>query len=226
VDLDEAAAREHVMAQPGSYVMIAVSDTGSGMDAETRSHIFEPFFTTKEKGKGTGLGLATVYGIVKQSGGFLGVASDPGRGTVFKIYLPRAEEAPESRPRPLPPAPKSPHGTETLLLLEDEEELRRLEREVLEDLGYTVLEASDWPSALELAAERSDPIDLVLTGVALPEDGGKEILARLSASRPAIRVRSISGSANDVTGAGVAHLQKPFALGDLARCVRQLLDSP
>jgi two-component system cell cycle sensor histidine kinase/response regulator CckA len=224
-DFDETAVREHGTAQPGPYVMIEVSDTGSGMDAETKTHIFEPFFTTKEKGKGTGLGLATVYGIVKQSGGFLWVSSEPGNGTVFKICLPRVQEEPGFHRPPPPPPPESARGTETLLLLEDEEGLRRLAREVLEDHGYTVIDASGWPAALELAERRSGPIDLVLTGVVLPESGGSEIVSRLSALRPGIRVLSMSGSANGVGNTGVAHLQKPFAPADLARIVRQLLDS-
>jgi CheY-like chemotaxis protein len=224
VDFDEADAREHVSARPGSYVMIAVSDTGSGMDAETKAHIFEPFFTTKEKGKGTGLGLATVYGIVKQSGGFLRVSSEPGSGTMFKICLPRVEEEPDSRRPPPPPALENARGTETVLLLEDEEGLRRLGRQALEDHGYTVVEASGWPSVLDRAA-RLPPIDLVLTGVALPESGGPEIVSRLSALRPGIRILSMAGSANDAMDAGVAHLQKPFVPGDLVRSVRQLLDS-
>ncbi len=227
----QADAREQATAQSGSYVMIAVSDTGSGMNAETKTHIFEPFFTTKEKGKGTGLGLATVYGIVKQSGGFIGVSSEPGHGTAFKIYLPRVEEELDSIPRLLPTASESARGTETLLLLEDEEGIRRLAREVLVSHGYTVIEISGWQSALELAARHPGPIDLVLADAAMPETGGPEIVSRLSALRPGIKILSMSGGADDavlrrsVTGAGVAVLQKPFAHDDLARRVRQLLDA-
>ena len=227
----QADAREQATAQSGSYVMIAVSDTGSGMNAETKTHIFEPFFTTKEKGKGTGLGLATVYGIVKQSGGFIGVSSEPGHGTAFKIYLPRVEEELDSIPRLLPMASESARGTETLLLLEDEEGIRRLAREVLVSHGYTVIEISGWQSALELAARHPGPIDLVLADAAMPETGGPEIVSRLSALRPGIKILSMSGGADDavlrrsVTGAGVAVLQKPFAHDDLARRVRQLLDA-
>ena len=231
VDLDEADAREHLAAQPGTYVMITVSDTGSGIDAETNTHIFEPFFTTKEKGKGTGLGLATVYGIVKQSGGFLSVSSEPGLGAAFKICLPRVEEERDVPRRPLPPAPESPRGKETLLLLEDEEGLRRMTRGLLEDYGYAVIEASGWPSALELVARRSPPIDLVLSGVALPENRGPEGLSRLLALGPGLRVLFMSDSTGDdipdggPPGARVVSLAKPFAPGDLARRVRQLLDS-
>jgi two-component system cell cycle sensor histidine kinase/response regulator CckA len=227
----EADAREQATAQPGSYVMIAVSDTGSGMNAETKTHIFEPFFTTKEKGKGTGLGLATVYGIVKQSGGFIGVSSEPGHGTAFRIYLPRVEEELDSIPRPLPTASESARGTETLLLLEDEEGVRRLAREVLVSHGYKVIEISGWQSALELAARHPGPIDMVLADAVMPETGGPEIVSRLSALRPGIKILSMSGGADDavlrrsLTEAGVGVLQKPFAYDDLARRVRQLLDA-
>ncbi len=227
----EADAREHVTAQPGSYVLIAVSDTGAGMDAETKTHIFEPFFTTKEKGKGTGLGLATVYGIVKQSGGFIQVSSEPGHGTAFKIYLPRVEEEFGSHRRPLPPAIGSARGTETILLLEEEEGLRRLARDVLENHGYTVIETPGWQSALELAAQHRGPIDLLLADAVMPDTSGVEIVPRLSALRPGIKILSMSGEANDavlrrsLTEAGVGVLQKPFAPGDLARRVRQLLDA-
>ena len=221
VDFNEADAREHT-AEPGRYVMITVSDTGSGMDPETKSHIFEPFFTTKEKGKGTGLGLATVYGIVKQSGGFLWVSSEPGRGTAFQICLPRVEEEERVAHRaPTTAAAESPRGTETIVLLEDDDGLRRLAREILTDYGYTVVEAAGWPSALELAARRPGPIDLVLTGAVLPEGG----VPRLSELRPGIKVLSMSGSATEAGDAGVAHMQKPFAPGGLARRVRQVLDS-
>ena len=199
------------------------------MDAETKAHIFEPFFTTKEKGKGTGLGLASVYGIVKQSGGFIRVSSEPGRGTAFEIYLPRVGEEPESRRRPLPPAPESVRGTETLLLLEAEEGLRRLAREVLQDQGYKVIEISGWQSALELASQDPGPIDLVLAD-AIPRTGGPEILSRLSLLRPGIKILSMSRSENEALApeppdAGVALLQKPFAPGDLTLRVRQLLDA-
>jgi PAS domain S-box-containing protein len=207
----EADAREHVTAQPGSYVMIAVSDTGAGMDAETKTHIFEPFFTTKEKGKGTGLGLATVYGIVKQSGGFIRVSSEPGHGTAFAIYLPRVEEELDSHRGPLPPAIGSARGTETILLLEEEEGLRRLARDVLENHGYMVIETPGWQSALELATQHPGPIDLVLADAVMPETDGPEIVSRLSALRPGIKILSMSGGAN-------AH-------DDLARRVRQLLDA-
>ena len=171
-----AYAREHVPMEPGSYVMLSVSDTGSGMDAETKRRIFEPFFTTKEKGKGTGLGLATVYGIVKQSGGFIWVSSEPGHGTRFEIYLPRVEEdADHAAGRPAPQVREGVGGAETLLLLEDEEGVRRLAREVLEEHGYTVLEASGWQSAIGLAESHGGPIHLLLTDVVMPEMGGPEV---------------------------------------------------
>ncbi len=230
-EVGEADAREHATAEPGSYVMIAVNDTGAGMDAETKAHIFEPFFTTKERGKGTGLGLATVYGIVKQSGGFIRVSSEPGRGTSFEIYLPRVEEELNSPRRRFPPAPERARGTETLLLLEEDEGLRRLAREVLENHGYKVIEASGWQTAIELAAQYPGPIDLVLADAVMPETGGQAIVSRLSALRPGVKILSMSGDTGDAVlrpgapDAGVALLQKPFAPGDLARRVRQLLDA-
>ncbi len=227
----EFGEADDATAAPGSYVMIAVSDTGAGMDAETKAHIFEPFFTTKEKGKGTGLGLATVYGIVKQSGGFIRVSSEPGRGTAFEIYLPRVEEELDSPRRRIPPAPESAGGTETLLLLEEDEGLRRLAREVLENHGYKVIETSGWETALELAARHPGPIDLVLADAVVPETGGQTIVSRLSALRPGVKILSMSGDTSDAVlgpgapDAGVALLPKPFAPGDLARRVRQLLDA-
>jgi PAS domain S-box-containing protein len=233
VEVGEAYAREHVPMKPGSYVMLSVSDTGVGMDAQTKARIFEPFFTTKEKGKGTGLGLATVYGIVKQSGGFIWVYSEPEHGTAFKIYFPRVEEEAEhARRRSAPQAPESVSGTETLLLVEDEEGVRRLAREVLEKHGYTVLEASGRQSALDLAEHHSGPIHLVLTDVVMPEMDGPEVATRLSALRPGIKVLYMSGYTNDAVlhrgllDAGVAFLQKPFSPKELARRVRELLDEP
>ena len=232
MEFDEAYAEEHVGEQPGPYVMLAVSDTGVGIDVETKARIFEPFFTTKETGKGTGLGLATVYGIVKQSGGFIWVYSEPGRGTTFKIYLPRVEGEPGGDfPRIAVPAPKSTRGTETLLLLEDESALRRLARDVLRKQGYTVLETLGWQSALEIAARHPGPIHLVLTDVVMPEMGGPEVDSRISALRPGIKVLYMSGYTSEAAvhrgllEARLALLQKPFTPGDLARRVRELLDA-
>jgi CheY-like chemotaxis protein len=232
VDLDEEYCLNHVGARPGPHVMLAVSDTGIGMDAETRSHIFEPFFTTKERGKGTGLGLATVYGIVKQAGGSVWVYSEPGRGTTFKVYLPPAQEgAVAGRPLVVVPA-EVPRGTETVLLVEDEEALRTLAREVLESLGYTVLPARHGPEALELGAGYAGTIHLLLTDVVMPHMSGRELGERLSAERPGLKVLFVSGYTDDVVmreglvEAQVAFLQKPFASKDLARKVRQALDAP
>jgi two-component system cell cycle sensor histidine kinase/response regulator CckA len=225
VEFDDASARGEVASHPGSYVMVAVSDTGAGMDADTKSHIFEPFFTTKEKGTGTGLGLATVYGIVKQSGGFVYVYSEPGHGTTFKIYLPRVEEEPDA-PGRVAPITKSTRGSETLLLVEDEEAVRRLAREVLLRQGYRVLEADGWPSGLEIAATHPDPIHLVVTDVVMPGMTGPEGVSRVSVLRPGIKVLYMSGYTDDalihrgVLGTEVALLQKPFTPGDLARRVR------
>jgi nitrogen-specific signal transduction histidine kinase/CheY-like chemotaxis protein len=232
-EVDASYAREHVPMEPGSYVMLSVSDTGTGMDAKTKGRIFEPFFTTKEKGKGTGLGLATVYGIVKQSGGFIWASSEPGHGTSFEIYLPRVDEkAGVAAGYGAPQAREGVGGTETVLLVEDEEGVRRLAREVLEAHGYTVLEASGWQSALGLADSHGGPIHLLLTDVVMPEMGGPEVASRLSALRPAIKVLYMSGYTNyavfhrGLLDAGIAFLQKPFSPDELARRVRELLDEP
>jgi two-component system cell cycle sensor histidine kinase/response regulator CckA len=229
VELDENYTRDHAAVQPGPYVLLAVSDTGVGMDADTLSHMFEPFFTTKEKGKGTGLGLATVYGIVKQSGGHIWVYSEPGRGTTFKVYLPRVEEAvPTAPPRSSDSLPTL--GTETILLVEDEEAVRRLVRMVLEGKGYTVLEASGWQEALEIAGQQK-PIQLVITDVVMPGVGGPELISRLEAVRPGIRVLFMSGYTdgaivnNGLLSSTTAFLQKPFTPDVLLRKVREVLSS-
>ncbi len=171
VDLNEAFARSHVPTQPGRYVMLTVSDTGCGMDAETQSHIFEPFFTTKEKSKGTGLGLATVYGIVKQSGGYIWVESEPGQGATFKIYVPHVEDIAQGVE---PPQTRVgvPTGSETTLLIEDEEAVRSLVRGVLKSNGYAVLEATRPEEAPQTCRQHDGPIRLLLTDVVMPEMGG------------------------------------------------------
>jgi signal transduction histidine kinase len=227
-DLDESYAQRHVMVQPGRYVMVAVSDTGTGMDAETQAHIFEPFFTTKEKGKGTGLGLSTAYGIVKQSGGSIWVYSEPGKGTTFKVYLPRVEEAALAAP------PRSSDslptlGTETILIVEDEPAIRALSRQVLERSGYHVLEAGDGKSALELLRTHPEPIHLLLTDLVMPDMGGTELASRLQDKRPTIRVLFMSGYTDDgvvrngMLGSGRAFLQKPFTPAMLVRKIRDVL---
>ena len=210
--------------------MLAVSDTGSGMDAETQSHIFEPFFTTKEKGKGTGLGLSTVYGIVKQSGGYIFAYSELGRGTTFKIFLPRVEEAaaeslPERRTRP------SMGGRETILLVEDEESVRELIAEALRAQGYNLLIAANGQEALAMAAPANCHIDLMITDVVMPGMGGRELATRLAHSRPQMRVLYLSGYTEDaivhqgVLDPGTLFLQKPFSLDALAGKVREILEA-
>jgi PAS domain S-box-containing protein len=231
VELDEAYVRGHVSAQPGGYIMIAVSDTGIGMDAATQARIFEPFFTTKEQGKGTGLGLATVYGIVKQSGGWIWVYSEPGHGTSFKVYLPRVAEAAAPLAPSLTP-PVSVCGSQTVLLVEDEELVRHLVEKVLKANGYTVLVAATGPDAERVAGQHEGPIHLLMTDVVLPGLNGRQVAERLTAARPGIRVLYLSGYTDDaivrhgVLEPGVAFLQKPFTPGVLGRKVREVLDSP
>ena len=197
VTLDQAYARQHRGARPGPHVLLAVSDTGVGMDAETQSHIFEPFFTTKDAGKGTGLGLSTVYGIVKQSGGTIWVESAPGRGTTFEIYLPLVEKAAASGElHPALPAPP-PGGTETILVVEDEMSVRRLAAEFLGSNGYTVLEAQDGGEALQVCEEHRGPIHLLITDVVMPGMSGWELAVRLAGRRPEMKVIYMSGYTDD-----------------------------
>jgi PAS domain S-box-containing protein len=233
--LDEAYCRRHVGTSPGPHVMLTMTDTGIGMDAEIQARIFEPFFTTKEAGRGTGLGLATVYGIARRAGGSVWVYSEPGRGTVFRIYLPQAEGEGETAEaaRPAEPAPGVvPGGTETILLVEDEEALRALARELLESLGYTVLEAQHGAEALGLSASHVGHIDLLMTDQVMPHIDGQELATRLVAERPETRVLFVSGCAEDDTTRGklpesrVAFLQKPYTAAALGTKIRQLLDRP
>jgi len=230
VELDETYARQHAAITPGAYVMLAVSDTGHGMDAETRSRIFEPFFTTKEQGKGTGLGLAMVYGIVKQSNGDIWVYSEPGQGTTFKLYFPRVDDA--ERPAP-PGAPQEiPHGTETILLVEDEPQVRALARRVLEACGYTVLEAARGDEALQCCQQHAEPIHLLLTDVVMPGMGGPAVARLMARVHPEIKVLYMSGytdaavARHGMLEAGAALLQKPFTPTTLAQQVRRVLDDP
>jgi two-component system cell cycle sensor histidine kinase/response regulator CckA len=219
---------EYNYIRPGLYVMFSVTDTGQGMDKETQSRIFEPFFTTKEKGKGTGLGLSTVYGIIKQSGGYVLAESELRRGTTFRIYLPRVEEAVE----PAGPARISPTqvgGSETVLLVEDEESVRQLVRETLELKGYKVLEADNGDAALQIVSGYADKIDMLITDVVMPGMSGRELSARMCASYPQTKVLYLSGYTEDAIvheGAldpGTAFLQKPFTLQMLSRKVREVL---
>jgi CheY-like chemotaxis protein len=231
VSLDEEYARFHAPLRPGDYVMLAISDTGLGMDSETQSHIFEPFFTTKGP-KGTGLGLSTVYGIVKQSGGYIWVNSEPGKGTSFKIYLPRIAERAE--PAQVVAANESAFtepGTETILLAEDEANLRYLARQFLEKQGYKVIEAADGAVAMQIAVAHEGVIHLLLTDVIMPGMNGRELAQRISEIRPQTKVLYMSGYTENVIGhngtldAGVRLLQKPFTLRDLKSKVREVLDS-
>jgi PAS domain S-box-containing protein len=253
VELDEPAARRRG-GRPGRYILLEVSDTGVGMDAETRARLFEPFFTTKEQGKGTGLGLSTVYGIVNQSGGFIHVESEPGRGSTFRVYLPRVE-APAAVSAPAPrrveaaptagveaaagPPENMPAGDpaqmargETILLVEDAHRVRAVVREILEMNGYTVLEARHGAEALDIAAHHQGPIHLMVTDVVMPQMSGRELAQRIGPRRPEMRVLYMSGYTDDaivrhgVLGAGMAFLSKPFTPDALAAKVRQLLDAP
>jgi PAS domain S-box-containing protein len=226
VELDEEYCRRHAVVQPGSYVMIAVTDTGVGMDAETRAHIFEPFFTTK--GLGTGLGLATVYGVVKQSGGYIWVYSELGQGTTFKVYLPRLEEGAAVPVFPRVPA-EAQRGYETVLVVEDEDGVRELAREFLERHGYTVLTARSGPDALALAQQRPGPIHLLITDVVMPGMSGRELAEKMAQLRPELRVLFMSGYTDDaivqhgILDRGTALLQKPFTRASLAAKVRESL---
>jgi len=229
VDLDETYVRTNPDAHAGPYVMLGVSDTGHGMDAKTMSRIFEPFFTTKEEGKGTGLGLATVYGIVRQSGGIVNVYSEPGRGTTFRVYLPRVEANVETE-RPAA-AGTAPGGTETILLVEDAEALRLLVRELLEGAGYAVLDAEAPDRALVLVESTPGTIDLVLTDMVMPRMSGPELAQRITAIKPEARIVFMSGYSDQAMGNGTTlepgalFLQKPFTMDALLRTIRRALDS-
>ena len=231
VVLDDSYRPENTFIQHGPYVMITVSDTGLGMDRETQARIFEPFFTTKEKGKGTGLGLSTVYGIIKQSGGYVFVQSELGRGTTFTIYFPRVDEPSEAHGA-TPVSLAAAGGSETILLVEDEESVRQLVRETLESRGYHVLEAENGNTGLALAASHSDTIHLVITDVVMPGLSGHELVQQLIPARPGIKVLYLSGYAedavagNDLADGPKAFLQKPFTLQSLSRKVREVLGPP
>jgi CheY-like chemotaxis protein len=230
-ELDEAYCRSHAPARPGRYVLLAVSDSGTGMDAETQTRIFEPFFTTKGVGQGTGLGLATVYGIVKQNEGYIWVYSELGRGTTFKAYLPRVDDAVARDEEPAPLV-EAKTGSETVLLAEDDEAVRELNREILEEFGYHVLEGRDPQAALEAGGRYEGAIHLLLTDMVMPGMTGRQLADRLRASRPGIRVLFVSGYTNDVVvrsgdlDEGMAFLQKPFTPDQLARKLRELLEQP
>jgi PAS domain S-box-containing protein len=228
VELAPSYAEGHPYVRPGPYVLLAVSDTGCGMDEATRARIFEPFFTTKAPGQGTGLGLSTVYGIVKQSGGSVEVYSEPGRGSTFKIYLPRLEGA-DAAATPSSAELEVPRGRETVLLAEDEDGVRAFVVLALEVLGYTVLQARDGAEALALCRDDPRPIHLLITDVVMPRMSGRELAERVAALRPGLKVLYLSGYTDDAVvrhgllQEGVAFLQKPFTPAVLARKVRQVL---
>jgi signal transduction histidine kinase len=232
VDLDEDYASRHIGLEPGSYVKLTIGDTGVGMDVETQTHIFEPFFTTKAKGKGTGLGLATVYGIVQQNEGYISVSSEPGQGTTFQIYLPRLEQAPELASRDQASA-ESSGGTETILLVEDEDMVRDLVRYALLQDGYNILEARHGQNAIEVCEKHEGPIHLLLTDVIMPGGlTGRELAERLISLYPGIKVLYMSGYTDDaivhhgILDPDIAFLQKPFTPTTLSRKVREILDVP
>ena len=216
---------------PGRYVMLKVTDSGCGMDAELQSHIFEPFFTTKERGKGTGLGLATVYGVIKQSGGYIWVDSEPGKGAAFRIYLPQVQESPESPSEEKPLAKLAPTASRTILLVEDEQSLRKLARAILAEAGYVVLEAHDAIHAIQLSREASVAVDLLLTDVVMPGMSGPHLAGELSPRRPEMRVLYMSGytdgsiAAHGVLESGLSVLHKPFTRDQLLRRVEDALAS-
>jgi PAS domain S-box-containing protein len=230
LDLDEVEARHRLALEPGRYVTISVTDTGHGMDEATQARIFEPFFTTKEQGRGTGLGLATVYGILAQSGGGIDVASAPGAGTTFTVCLPRLDEGAAEHEQPAR-VPRPARGSETILLVEDETAVRTLFVDVLEAEGYSVLAADDVEDALRLGDAHGGPIDLVLTDVVMPGMNGPELAGRLLGARPALKVVFMSGYTDDavarngVLEPGAMFLQKPFSIDVLLRTVREVLDA-
>jgi nitrogen-specific signal transduction histidine kinase len=229
IEMSETLGRDLTTVPAGHYVMLAITDSGTGMDEHTKARIFEPFFTTKEQGKGTGLGLATVYGIVKQSGGFIWVYSEPGHGTTFKIYLPRVEGAAEALVPPVGPA-EVPRGTETVLIVEDEAAVRALAKTALARKGYRVLEAANGGEALLLCEAEQAPIHLLVTDVVMPGLGGADLAHRFAPLRPDMKVLFISGYTDQAAARdgkmppGAAHLEKPFSLDGLARKVREVLD--
>ena len=228
VDLDPTASLAYKDGTPGSYVVLSVADTGGGMSEETLQHVFEPFFTTKGMGIGTGLGLSTVYGMVRQSGGWIHVESRLDQGSRFEIYLPRVGGVAAVRDRPAPPV-EVPGGAETVLIAEDQPEVRRLALRILKGNGYRLLEASSGPEALELSHQHAGPIDLLVTDVIMPEMTGRELATRLRLSRPNIKVLYVSGYTADVIGragvvdAEVAYLPKPFTPAQLSIKVREVL---
>jgi CheY-like chemotaxis protein len=232
VDLDSTYTRDHAVVVQGPYVLLAVTDTGVGMTMETVAHIFEPFYTTKESGRGTGLGLSTVYGIVKQSGGYIWVYSEFGKGTTFKVYLPRVKDAVQVLPPSVTSASTARKGHETILLVEDEPDVRELTQMVLSEQGYTVIEAPTPADAERVAGNNSAEIHLLLTDVVMPGISGRELAKRLTGRYPNLRVMYMSGYTYNVIAEdgtleeGISFLQKPFTPQVLMEKVREALDRP
>jgi CheY-like chemotaxis protein len=230
-DLTRETIPTHSDAGPGPYVRLSVTDNGTGMTPEVQARIFEPFYTTKEKGKGTGLGLSTVYGIVQQSGGFVEVESDYGKGTTFSVYLPRVQEEAEAGSSEKPADRRPVTGTETVLLVEDEGAVRVLVRRVLDRNGYRVLEASSGPDALRLLESNSEPVHMLLTDVVMPGMSGRELADRLAPEYPQMKILYMSGYTDEaivhhgVLDQGIALIEKPFTPEVLLRQVREILDA-
>ena len=229
VELDEAGVKAFPVASPGPFVLLAITDTGSGMTPEVRERIFEPFFTTKKRGAGTGLGLATVYRVVSEAGGGIAVDTEPGQGTTFRIYWPRLEERQERR-HPRSPAEASPQGSETVLVVDDEDYVRSLAVRMLRGLGYKVLAASTGPEAIELCKTSDQRVDLLLTDVVMPGMNGREVLDALSSADPDLGVVYMTGYSLQIigkTGLDPSHplVQKPFTTEKLAATVREALDA-
>ena len=226
-ELTEGYADQHQSVTPGSYVMVAVTDTGVGMTEEVRARVFEPFFTTKEKGKGTGLGLATSYGIVKQSGGFIWAYGEPGHGATFKFYLPAVRDV--AMATPVLPREEQLGGTETILLAEDDDVLRKLTSSVLRHYGYAVLTAGNAAEAIRLSRAHQKPVQLLLTDLVMPGESGHNLAKRLLEERPDIKVLFMSGYTDDAVARqglvleGSGFLQKPFTPATLARKIREIL---
>jgi two-component system cell cycle sensor histidine kinase/response regulator CckA len=228
--LDESYARNRTTVVPGNYVLLVVSDTGTGIEKEIQEHIFEPFFSTKPAGKGTGLGLSTAYGIVKQSGGNIWVYSEPGKGTTFKIYLPRIDDHPVA-PEIAIEGVEVTHGSETILLVEDEDGLRSLASDVLQMSGYTVITAPNAKEAFEIHSQQRDRIHLLLTDVVMPGASGRELAEQLKARDPQLKILYMSGYTDDTVvlhaafEEGIHFLQKPFSPDKLTEKVREVLDT-
>jgi CheY-like chemotaxis protein len=231
VELDKEYSRAHSDVSPGPYVLLTVSDTGSGMTAAVKARLFEPFFTTKEVGKGTGLGLAVIHGVVKEAGGHVEVESEPGVGTIFRVYLPRVNQPAWSGPS-LSDMSIPPRGTETVLMVEDEEGVRILTRHLLKGFGYTVMEAASGADALSQAGKHAGPVDLLITDVVMPGMSGGQVATEMATLHPEARVLFVSGYTNDaVVRHGILQdkvhfLPKPFSPMGLAVKIREVLDSP